>query len=77
MTDGAVSYWIDRAVSTRKARFSYGVSTCTKYDPLRNDHIARESLVFRDVDDIDWVKGRFSTILTKVRRTFMGHVRYH
>ncbi|KIL64018.1 hypothetical protein M378DRAFT_642370 [Amanita muscaria Koide BX008] len=65
VADGAVSYYVDRYVSARIAKYSYGVNVNIPFDPADPGHVRRKSTKFTDSDGKDRIPGIFSTILEK------------
>ncbi|KAL4068705.1 hypothetical protein V8B97DRAFT_1918465 [Scleroderma yunnanense] len=65
---GAISFYIDHLVTSRAAKFTYGVACAPEYFSNRADHLARERTVYRDITGCLRVPGAFRSILAKVRR---------
>ncbi|EIW80580.1 hypothetical protein CONPUDRAFT_105634 [Coniophora puteana RWD-64-598 SS2] len=68
VADGAVSFYIDHLVSTRTARFSYGIKTRVKYDEANHEHRIREHKRYTCATGDDALPCGFSTILPKGER---------
>ena len=66
VADGAVSFYIDHLVTSRAAKFTYGVGCSTRYHSTRADHLARKNTVYRDLTGRLVVPGVFGSILHKV-----------
>jgi hypothetical protein len=52
-------------VKARAARFSFGVARRVNYNPALPSHRGRD--VIREPDGLDWVRGVWGQLLTKVR----------
>ncbi|TFK71045.1 hypothetical protein BDN72DRAFT_877353 [Pluteus cervinus] len=46
VADGAVSFYVDHFVSTRVAKYHYGVGKSIYYDSSRSDHLARKHKIY-------------------------------
>jgi hypothetical protein len=66
VADGAVSYYLDRLVSVRIARTTFGSKVNRRYKPSNPEHRRRASTVYTDIDDEQFVPNGFSVILAKV-----------
>ena len=64
---GAVSYYIDRFVTTRVSKFTYGVSCDITYNPSYPAHAMRFDKSYVDAVGKTYVRGAFATMLTRVR----------
>ncbi|KAI0031113.1 hypothetical protein K488DRAFT_52739 [Vararia minispora EC-137] len=62
---GAVSFFLDHYVSTRKAKFTYGTSCGIPYDACKHSHRERAAQRYRDLDDIECIPNAFGSILRK------------
>ncbi|KIO22620.1 hypothetical protein M407DRAFT_216241 [Tulasnella calospora MUT 4182] len=64
---GAVAFHLDRSVSERKMRYTYGVSVSAGYNPLDSEHQARTHRLTTDpISGATYVTGAFSTLVQKV-----------
>lgn len=45
VSDGAISFYLDGAVSSRMARATYGITGCTHYNPSKPEHRKRSHLI--------------------------------
>jgi hypothetical protein len=63
---GAVSFYIDRYISVRKANFTYGTSCKTPYSAILPSHQKWQSRLVRCADGVERLPGAFYSILTKV-----------
>ncbi|KAL4079085.1 hypothetical protein J3A83DRAFT_4367804 [Scleroderma citrinum] len=68
VADGAISFYIDHLVTSRAAKFTYGVACAPEYFSNRADHLARERTVYRDITGCLRVPGAFRSILAKGTR---------
>jgi len=68
VADGAVSYYLDRLVSVRVARTTFGSKVHVQYTPSDPEHRRRFSTVFTDLDGQERVPRGFSAILEKGTR---------
>jgi len=66
VADGAVSFFLDRLVTARVARVTYGVEISSKFDPNNAEHVHRSSTVYTDVAGEQRVPRGYSVILAKV-----------
>ncbi|KAI6046250.1 hypothetical protein EDC04DRAFT_1677424 [Pisolithus marmoratus] len=67
VADGAVSFYIDRLVSGRVARFTYGTGYNVTYNQCDPEHVSRRDIAFEGFSgDLELPYG-FEPILTKVR----------
>ncbi|KAG2062914.1 hypothetical protein BDR04DRAFT_1085423 [Suillus decipiens] len=48
IVDSAVSYFIDRLLSSRVSRFTYGTQCSVPFNPFDVEHRAREKKIFRN-----------------------------
>jgi hypothetical protein len=65
VADGAVSFYLDRLVSVRVARFDFGTRASTFYDPSTMS--SRQHLIYRGFDGLLMVPNYFDVILKKVK----------
>ncbi|KIL55234.1 hypothetical protein M378DRAFT_134237 [Amanita muscaria Koide BX008] len=65
VADGAVSWYLDRCVSARVARYSYGVAVDLEFDPSNPEHACRESTKFTYVNGKSFIPGGFLTMLKR------------
>ncbi|KAJ8595460.1 hypothetical protein M405DRAFT_929541 [Rhizopogon salebrosus TDB-379] len=65
VADGAVSFYIDHLVSSRVARFTYGIETYTRYNSRDPEHKARQHTRFIDHAGYSCIANQFSSILLK------------
>ncbi|KAG5636039.1 hypothetical protein H0H81_009312 [Sphagnurus paluster] len=64
VADGSVSFYLDRYISARVSRHTYGVRCCMAFNPFNPDHLLRSERMIVDVDGL-YLPGHFSTILKK------------
>ncbi|KAG6334775.1 hypothetical protein ID866_4308 [Astraeus odoratus] len=64
VADGAVSFYLDRLVSGRAARFTYGTGCNVMYNQYDSEHASRRSSAFEGFDGLELPYG-FEPILTK------------
>ncbi|KAI6156475.1 hypothetical protein EDD17DRAFT_1845061 [Pisolithus thermaeus] len=65
VADGAVSYYLDRLVSGRAARFTYGVPCSRLYVPHDAEHVSRRSTAFTALNGDLRLPNAFGSVLTK------------
>ncbi|RDB20559.1 Heat shock protein 12A [Hypsizygus marmoreus] len=65
VADGAISFYLDRFVKARVARYTFGVKSYTTYDRNNAEHRHRVDSVFTDSDGVQCVQHVFSPILKK------------
>ncbi|KAM6502887.1 hypothetical protein JOM56_002864 [Amanita muscaria] len=65
VADGSVSWYLDRYVSTRVAKFSYGVMTRHLYNEKNADHVERESKKETQANGKSYIPGIFAPVLKK------------
>ncbi|KAF9234835.1 hypothetical protein BU15DRAFT_78668 [Melanogaster broomeanus] len=65
VADGGISFYIDHLVSSRAARFSYGVKCIANYQSHDPEHRARKLTAFRDLTGCLVVPNVFRSILMK------------
>ncbi|KIJ14485.1 hypothetical protein PAXINDRAFT_115792 [Paxillus involutus ATCC 200175] len=65
VADGGVSFYIDHLVSSRAARFTYGVNCTTGYKHQNSEHNARRATAFRSLSGRLVLPNAFQSILTK------------
>jgi len=65
VAEGSIIYKLDHSVSGRVSRYTYGIESCTDFNPNRADHLAREHTCFDTIAGEVWVPNRFSAILHK------------
>ncbi|KAI6108537.1 hypothetical protein EV401DRAFT_2116788 [Pisolithus croceorrhizus] len=65
VADGAVSHYLDRLVSARTARFTYGIPCCHTYNPYDTEHVSRRSTAFTVLSGTQWLPNGFGSILTR------------
>lgn len=63
VADGAISYYIDHFVSTRIAKFTYGVWSGEAFQPHKQAHNQRLQHKFQSADGLFWIGGCFDAIL--------------
>ena len=69
VSNGAVSFYLDSAVSSRVSRYTYGISVYRHYDSSDPDHLKRGRLVeMHGATGLPVLHGGFSAILPKVSR---------
>jgi len=66
---GAVSYYIDHFVTTRIAKFTYGLPSEIVYKPFDPEHVRRAHNTYVDAMGDMRVRNAFSTMLTRVRHS--------
>lgn len=67
VADGAISFYLDHFVTTRVAKYTYGIPCNVPYDPSKPEHLSRASDCFTGPSGKIKVPGAFSTILKSVR----------
>lgn len=72
VADGAVSFYLDRRVSVRVAKWTYGTNCAAQFCPLMAEHRARLDTVFTDVSGQRFVPNAFKSILAKVCLVLLG-----
>ncbi|KAK2464384.1 hypothetical protein APHAL10511_003531 [Amanita phalloides] len=65
VAEGAVLFKLDRSVSTRIARYTYGTESCIRFDPSDTDHYLREHKSFESLSGDRLLPDWFSAILCK------------
>ncbi|KAL0574098.1 hypothetical protein V5O48_007857 [Marasmius crinis-equi] len=68
VTDGAISFYLDRMVSARVARFTYGLECSTAFNPHDPDHKERSHTVFTSAAGDQRLAGKFDVILYRGTR---------
>ena len=68
VSDGAISFYVDRYVSSRISRYTFGVYLHNLYDPTNPEHIKRIRTKMEYPDHEERIPGLFSVILPKVSR---------
>ncbi|KAI5991132.1 hypothetical protein EDD15DRAFT_2369021 [Pisolithus albus] len=63
--DGVVSYRLDHLVSSRAARFTYGIPCHRPYDPYDMEHVSRRSTTYRSLRGDLRVPNCFGSILLR------------
>ena len=71
---GAVSYYVDRFMTGRISKFTYGVPCNTLYDPYNPEHVQCQHKSFINAIGERRVPGHFVTMLSQVRhpQSFLG-----
>ena len=75
VADGAVSFHLDRLVSGRAARFTYGTGCNVSYNEFDSEHTSRRSMAFEGFGGLELPYG-FEAILTKVCLRLLGSFKY-
>lgn len=65
VSDGAISFYVDRYVSSRISRYTFGVYLHDLYDPTNPEHIKRIRTKILYPDHEERIPGLFSVILPK------------
>ncbi|KAJ7141731.1 hypothetical protein C8R43DRAFT_1071627 [Mycena crocata] len=65
VADGAVSFYLDRFVSTRISKHTYGIEVSEKYQATNAEHIVRAKYAARNAAGDLMIPKAFSSILTK------------
>ena len=65
VADGAVSFYLDRWVTTRVARVSSGLEVCTEFDDFNSEHVRRRSTACRQPSGRLVVDGQFHCFVSK------------
>ncbi|KIJ17541.1 hypothetical protein PAXINDRAFT_167554 [Paxillus involutus ATCC 200175] len=68
VADGGVSFYIDHLVSSRAARFTYGVKCSIGYKPQDPEHVARRATAYHSLSGHLVLPNAFQSILTKGTR---------
>ncbi|KAJ3971067.1 hypothetical protein EV361DRAFT_847593 [Lentinula raphanica] len=63
--DGALSYYLDRFVTARKAQFTFGTRCSTEYEPWNSEHLRRKSTVYKLPSGSRQVPEAFAVIISK------------
>ena len=66
VADGAVSFYLDRRVSVRVAKNTYGVECVTSFDPANIEHLVRSNTKFTGLSGQQYIRNKFTAILAKV-----------
>jgi len=70
VSDGAVSFYLDRFVRSRVSKITYGTFCHIQFDPASPDHQQRLGKTFTSVSGKRRVRDAFDVILPKVHRPF-------
>ncbi|KAK0222688.1 hypothetical protein EDD85DRAFT_959945 [Armillaria nabsnona] len=70
VADGAVSFFLDHAVSARVSKFNYGTRISTSFDGRRTEHKRRREKSFLGADGVLKLGEQYSIILPKRKRNF-------
>ncbi|PFH47323.1 hypothetical protein AMATHDRAFT_43014 [Amanita thiersii Skay4041] len=65
VAEGSVSFYLDHYVTTRIAKYTYGIKVNADFDPDNSEHRRRERHAFVGADGTRRLPGSFSPILTK------------
>jgi len=65
VAEGAIMYKIDHFVSSRVSKYTYGIKFCNVFNPILEDHLARQHTCFEVASGETWIPNRFSVILEK------------
>ncbi|KAG8929074.1 hypothetical protein FRC01_004906 [Tulasnella sp. 417] len=66
VSHGAVAFYLDRNVTERRMRHTYGISVYPGYNPLDPEHKARtHNLTTDSISGITYIMGGFSTLVEK------------
>ncbi|KAI5991133.1 hypothetical protein EDD15DRAFT_1115401 [Pisolithus albus] len=65
VADGAVSHYLDRLVSARAARFTYGIPCCHPYRPYDAEHRSKRLTAFTTLSGDQWLPNGFGSILIR------------
>ncbi|TFK63670.1 hypothetical protein BDN72DRAFT_902224 [Pluteus cervinus] len=68
VADGAVSYYVDHFVSTRVAKYHYGVEYNVIYNPQKSDHVSRKEKIYHNLAGDPMLRGGFSVILPRTSK---------
>ncbi|KIK93910.1 hypothetical protein PAXRUDRAFT_144008 [Paxillus rubicundulus Ve08.2h10] len=68
VADGGVSFYIDHLVSSRAARFTYGVKCVTHFNSKDSEHIVRRAGAYRNITGRLVIPNAFKSMLTKGTR---------
>ncbi|KAJ2928087.1 hypothetical protein H1R20_g9022, partial [Candolleomyces eurysporus] len=66
VSDGAVSFYLNRFVRVRVAKMAYGTKCIWHYDPNDEEHQSRKSTMIVNAAGDKMIPGRFDTIISKV-----------
>jgi len=67
VSDGAISFYLDRFVRTRVAKLTYGHFCTLPFDPSNPEHTSRMTNTFFAYSGEQRIRGYFDVILAKVR----------
>ncbi|KAH9485819.1 Heat shock 70 kDa protein 12B [Psilocybe cubensis] len=62
---GAVSYYLDHRVTTRVAKYTYGIPCGIPYDEENEEHIQRSSMKYQSASGAWYIPGGFDVILPR------------
>ncbi|KAJ3512364.1 hypothetical protein NLJ89_g3559 [Agrocybe chaxingu] len=66
VADGALSFYLDRYVTSRVSKYTFGTDVCVNYNSFNEEHVKRRSKVFRhSISGELKIPGGFSVILPK------------
>ena len=71
VAEGAILSTLDHFVSSRVAKYTYGIEMCCVFDPNLADHLARADTCIEVGSGEICVQHRFSSILQKVDLTLL------
>jgi hypothetical protein len=69
VADGAIIFRLHHSVSSRVARYTYGIQINESFNPSLADHLARADTSYEDLSGRMMVPNYFSSILQKVNFT--------
>jgi hypothetical protein len=69
VAEGGIIFRLDHSVSSRVARYTYGIKVNTLFNPSLADHLAREDTSYENPAGEIRVPNYFSAILQKVNFT--------
>jgi hypothetical protein len=71
VAEGGIIFRLDHSVSSRVARYTYGIGMNIAFNRRLADHLAREDTCFESHSGEMKIPGRFSAILQKVNFTLL------
>ena len=66
---GAISYYVDRFVTGRISKFTYGAPYEVIYQPSNPEHVKRKHKSYKDASGDVLLPDSFKTMLARVRRS--------
>ena len=73
VADGALMFTLDHSVSSRMAKYTYGIESCILYDSKCTEHRARVDTAFKALSGEFFLPKFFSGMLKKVTLRFIKY----